>query len=92
VLHVLDVSPTRLRARLRLGLFACELRFSLVAEPRSGGATRIGLIVALDNEISLVGASVDRFGARKLASEVAEQLLGAIADLVERESEPAPDP
>lgn len=84
---MLDVSPTRVRAQLRLGLFLCELRFSLAAEPHAAGVTRLGLVVALENEIALAGGRLDRFDVRKLACEVAEQLLGAIVSCAERGAE-----
>ncbi len=78
-LRLLELSPGRVRAHVRLGLFAFEARFSLGPEPGFSGTTRIGLVLTLANEIAVVGGTLDRFAVRKLASEVAEQTLAALA-------------
>ena len=91
-LRVLEVTPGRIRAQFRLGLFAFTARFSLVPEPGVEGATRIGLVVSITNQIAVVSGSLDRFAVRKLASELAEHTLAAITacaeDLAQRAARP----
>lgn len=82
-LRVLEVSPGRVRLRLRIGLLAFEARFSVGAEPGARGAARIGLVLTLANQVALVGGSLDRFAVRRIASELAETTLAAIASVAE---------
>jgi hypothetical protein len=82
-LRVTEVTPGRVRAHLRLGLFAFDARFSLGPAPGVAGATRIGLVLTIANQISVVSGTLDRFAVRKLASELAEQTLAALASYAE---------
>lgn len=82
-LRVLEVTPGRVRLQLRLGLFGLEARVSLGPEPGVEGATRIGLVVTIANEVALVSGSLDRFEVRKLASAIAEQTLAQLASYAE---------
>jgi len=77
-LRVLEVEAGRVRTHVRVGLFAFEARFSLRRESGIDRATRIGLVLTLANRVALVSGSLDRFAVRKLASELAEQALGAL--------------
>jgi hypothetical protein len=88
-LRVLELTPGRVRLRLRIGLLAFDARFSVGAEPCVPGAARIGLVLTLANEVALVGGSLDRFAVRKLASEIAETTLAAIAAVAEDEERAA---
>ncbi len=85
-LRVLEVSPGRVRLRLRIGLLGFDARFSVGAEPGALGTARIGLVLTLANEVALVGGSLDRFAVRKIASEIAETTLAAIAAVAEDEA------
>ncbi len=82
-MRMLEMMPGRLRMSVRLGLFAFEARFSLCPEPDVAGATRIGLVLTIANEIAVVSGTLDRFAVRRLASELAEQTLAALASCVE---------
>jgi hypothetical protein len=82
-IRVLALAPGRVRARVRLGLLAFEVRLALGPEPGIGGASRIGLVLVLGGELPLVGGCLDRFAARRLVSEVAERALAALASVAE---------
>jgi hypothetical protein len=82
-LRVLELTPGRVRTHVRLGLFAFEARFTVAPEPGIDGATRIGLVLTLASRIAVVSGSLDRFGVRKLGSEIAEQTLSALATFAE---------
>jgi hypothetical protein len=72
-----------LRTRVRLGLFNFEESLSLQREPGVAGTTRIGLVLSLANQAPLVSGSLDRFGVRRLASELAERTLSALCAVCE---------
>ena len=77
--RVLEVTPGRGRLHARFGLFAFEARLALRPEPGLAGATRIGVVVSVANEIAVVGGTLDRFEVRRLASEIAESALGRLS-------------
>ena len=77
--RVLELSPGCVRAHVRFGLFACDAKFSLSPEPHVAGVTRIGLVLSVENQLALVGGTLDRFEVRRLASELAEQTLGRLS-------------
>lgn len=82
-LQLVECRPGRARVRIRLGLLAFDVRFTLGPEPGVPGAARIGFLLSLGNEVAIVGGSLDRFEARKLASTLAEQTLSALAAYAE---------
>jgi hypothetical protein len=84
--RVLEIAPGRVRLHARFGLFAFEARFVLRPEPGLAGATRIGLVVSVENEIAVVGGTLDRFEVRRLASELAESALGRLSAQAEESS------
>jgi hypothetical protein len=73
--HVVEVTPGRLSVHARFGLFAFAARFALRPEPGVAGATRIGMVMSVENEIAVVGGTLDRFEVRRLASDLAEATL-----------------
>lgn len=77
--RVLEVKPGCLRGLVRFGLLACEAKFSFSPEPGVAGVTRIGLVLSIENRIALVGGTLDRFEVRRLASGLAEQVLGGLS-------------
>ncbi len=77
--RVLEVKPGCVRGLVRFGLLACEVKFSLSPEPGVAGVTRIGLVLSVANRIALVGGTLDRFEVRRLASGLAEQVLGGLS-------------
>ncbi len=77
--RVLEVIPGCVRGHVRFGLFACEAKFSLSPEPGVAGVTRIGLVLSVENQLALVGGTLDRFEVRRLASGLAEQMLGGLS-------------
>jgi hypothetical protein len=68
----------RVKSRMRYGLFAFDESFSLRREDGVPGATRVGLALSLANQVALVSGVLDRFTARRIASEIAEQTLTAL--------------
>jgi hypothetical protein len=82
-LRVLELGAGRMRAHIRIGLFAFEARFSVGAEPEVEDSARLGLVLTLSNRIAVVSGSLDRFAVRKLASELAEQTLAALTHCIE---------
>jgi hypothetical protein len=88
------VAGERLHARLQLGLFRFEATFTLAPLAAEPPRTRVGLQVQVANEIALVGGTLDRFGVRRLATELAATQLMALRDWCEasrpRERTPAP--
>ncbi len=92
-LRVLEVRPgVGMKSRVRLGLFAFEESFSLRREPGVPGTTRIGLVLSLANQVAVVSGSLDRFAVRRLASEIAEQTLGALCASCEERGSGASTP
>jgi len=83
--RLIEARPGRARVRLRLGLFALEARFAIGREPGAAGATRVGLVASFENEVPVVSNSLDRFAVKKLASQLAEQVLAALAKQAEQE-------
>jgi hypothetical protein len=83
--RALEVShEERLRSELRLGLFRCEETFTLAAADPDGGHTRVGLRHTAPSEAPLVGGSLDRFGVRRFATELASGSLAALREWCER--------
>jgi hypothetical protein len=74
--RVLELRADLVRLRVRLGLFAFDARFAI--RRGSAQAARIGLAVSLAGEVPVVSGSLDRIAARKLASQLAEQMLAAL--------------
>jgi hypothetical protein len=73
----------RLRSELRFGLFHCEETFALAPADPDGGHTRVGLRIATPSETPLLGGSLDRFGVRRFATELAGNSLAALRDWCE---------
>ena len=77
--QTLELLPEeKLRSELRLGLFRCEEIFTLAAGDPDGGHTRVGVRIAAPSETPLVGESLDRFGVRRFATELASGSLAAL--------------
>jgi len=72
------VREEKLRAQLQLGLFRCEETFTLAAADPDGNHTRVGLRITTPSETPLVGESLDRFGVRRFATELASGSLAAL--------------
>jgi uncharacterized protein YndB with AHSA1/START domain len=79
------VTGERLHARLQLGLFRFEATFTLAPLTSEPPRTRVGLQVQVANEVPLVGGTLDRFGVRRLATELAATQLMALRDWCEAE-------
>lgn len=75
----------RLHARLQLGLFRFEATFTLAPLASDPPRTRVGLQVQVANEIAVVGGTLDRFGVRHFATELAATQLMALRDWCEAE-------
>jgi hypothetical protein len=73
----------RLHTRLRLGLFRFEAHFSLAPLAAEPPRTRVGLQIQVANELPVVGGTLDRFGVRRLATELAATQLMALRDWCE---------
>ena len=81
----LEVSrEEKLRSELRLGLFRCEETFTLAVADPDGGHTRVGLRITTPSETPLVGESLDRFGVRRFATELASGSLAGLREWCER--------
>ena len=77
--QTLELLPVqKLRSELRLGLFRCEEIFTLAAGDPDGGHTRVGVRITAPSETPLVGESLDRFGVRRFATELASGSLTAL--------------
>jgi uncharacterized protein YndB with AHSA1/START domain len=74
----------RLRSELRFGLFHGEETFTLAAADPDGGHTRVSLRIATPSETPLLGGSLDRFGVRRFATELAGSSLTALREWCER--------
>ena len=81
--RLLEARPGRARVQLRLGLFAFEARFAIGREAGDGGGSRVGLVASFANEVPVVSNSLDRFAVKRLASQLAEQTLAALAQQAE---------
>jgi uncharacterized protein YndB with AHSA1/START domain len=82
--RALEVTPLeKLRSELRFGLFHGEELFTLAAADPDGGHTRVGLRIATASETPLLGGSLDRFGVRRFATELAGNSLAALRDWCE---------
>lgn len=86
------VAGERLHARVRLGLFRYETTFTLASLAADDSRTRVGLQIQVPNELPVVGGTLDRFGVRRLATELAATELMALRDWCEaaRPSDGAP--
>jgi uncharacterized protein YndB with AHSA1/START domain len=73
----------RLRSELRFGLFHGEETFTLAAADPDGDHTRVSLRIATPSETPLLGGSLDRFGVRRFATELAGNSLAALRDWCE---------
>jgi uncharacterized protein YndB with AHSA1/START domain len=80
--RVLEASyEEKLRSELRFGLFHAEETFTLAAP--DGGHTRVSLCLTTSSEAPLLGGSLDRFGVRRFATELAGHSLAALRDWCE---------
>jgi hypothetical protein len=88
------VTGERLHTRIRLGLFHFEETFTLAPLGVDPARARVGVQIQVANELPLVGGTLDRFGVRRLATELAATQLMALRDWCEaarpRERTPAP--
>jgi uncharacterized protein YndB with AHSA1/START domain len=88
------VAGERLASRIHLGLFRFEASFTLAPLASDPPRTRVGLQIQVANELPVVGGTLDRFAARRLATELAATELMALRDWCEaqrpRERAPAP--
>jgi len=73
----------RLAARTQLGLFRFEASFTLAPLAADPPRTRVGLQIQVANELPVVGGTLDRFAARRLATELAATELMALRDWCE---------
>ena len=78
------VAGERLRSELRFGLFHGEETFSLAAADPDGGHTRVSLRISSPSETPLLGGSLDRFGVRRFATDLAGGSLAALREWCER--------
>lgn len=69
------VSEERLRSKVRIGLFRFERTWSIAEDE---DRTRLGLSIAAENQIAVVGGSVDRFDVRRMAAEYVDTRLRAL--------------
>jgi len=83
-LHVLGVTPRRLRAQMRLGLLDFTATFSISPAVDDAHATRLGLAITVESELPVVGGSLDRFSVREQASQLAESMLAALSAAAEK--------
>lgn len=75
----LEVSQHELlRSSLSVGSMRYEQTFTLKTEPGPSPRTRLGLRVAAENSIPVVGDVVDRFEVRRLATEHVDTTLRAL--------------
>jgi uncharacterized protein YndB with AHSA1/START domain len=87
---VLEAAPEeRLRSEVRFGLFRCEESFLLAPADPDGGHTRVSLRITAPSETPLLGASLDRFGVRRFATDLAGTCLRALRDWCELGHPPA---
>lgn len=87
------VRPARLRSSLALGLFRFEETFTLA--DAGGQHTQLGIKIATESEMPLLGGSLDRFAVRRFSTQLAATTLQAIRDWCERGVSPhaeLPDP
>lgn len=78
------VPEERLHSALRVGLFHCEETYTLTPAG-FGRRTRVGLRVVTSSEAPLVGESLDRFGVRRFAADLASASLAALRRCCEPE-------
>ena len=69
------VSHERLRSKVAMGLFRFEQTWSMADDE---DRTRLGLSIAAENSIAVVGGSVDRFDVRRMAAEYVDTKLRAL--------------
>jgi uncharacterized protein YndB with AHSA1/START domain len=82
--RTLEAAPDeRLRSELRFGLFHGQETFTLAAADPDGGHTRVSLRIATPSETPLLGGSLDRFGVRRFATDLAGSSLAALRDWCE---------
>jgi len=77
------VTQERLRSKVRMGLFRFERTWSMATDE---GRTRLGLSIAAENQIAVVGGSVDRFDVRRMAAEYVDTKLRALQKWCEANS------
>jgi len=78
------VDQERLRAAISVGSMRYEQTFTLQTEPGSPARTRLGMRVAAENSIALIGEVVDRFEVRRMATEHIDTTLRALTLWCER--------
>lgn len=81
------VTGRKLRSDVTLGLFHFEQAWTLADE---ADATRLGVHLAADNSIAVVGGVVDRFDVRRLAAEYVDGKLRSLRRWCETPSTSVP--
>lgn len=81
------VTGQKLRSEVSLGLFRFEQSWSLADE---ADATRLGVHLAANNSIPVVGGVVDRFDVRRLAAEYVDGKLRSLRSWCEAPSTAVP--
>lgn len=81
------VPEARLRSNVSLGLFRFEQTWQLASDR---DATRLGIHLAANNSIAVVGGTVDRFDVRRLAAEYVDGKLRALRQWCEAPSPSVP--
>jgi hypothetical protein len=68
----------RLRSSLRLGSMRFEQTYTLRSEPGEPSRTRLGMKLVAENSVPVVGAVVDRFEIRRLATDQIDTTLRSV--------------
>jgi uncharacterized protein YndB with AHSA1/START domain len=83
-LEVVDLE--RLRTAISVGSMRYEQTFTLQPDVGPPSRTHLGMRVAAENSIAVIGEVVDRFAVRRLAAEHIDSTLRALTDWCEREA------
>ena len=77
--EILDLLPEeRLHSAAQLGLFRFEQTFSLADDAADPARTRLGLRLAAENAVAVVGGVLDRFAVRRQAADFVDARLRAL--------------
>ena len=77
--EILDLLPEeRLHSAAQLGLFRFEETFTLADDAADPARTRLGLRLAADNAVPVVGGVLDRFAVRRQAADFVDARLRAL--------------
>ena len=68
----------RIQSSLTLGTMRLEQTYTLVEEPTDSSRTRLSMKLATSNEVPVIGAIIDRFSVRRIASERIDATLRSI--------------